>query len=250
MKAMLHTWLAVAVIAVGTELMAGTAITPTRQIALFNGRDLTGWTRWSREGPEAAQKTWSVADGVIKNTGVPSGYIQTQERYRDYTLTVQWRWSGPPSKTPKGEPRLRNSGALVHSQGVHIPDGYGWPKSLECQMAEGNAGDIWVIGGVETDQWRRTKAKAIADAAQADAEAKKKAETLRRVLKLRESSEKPAGEWNTYEIHCRGDTVTVFVNGVEQNRATRVSVQEGHICLQAEGAAVEFRNIKLEPLPR
>ena len=87
-------------------------------------------------------------------------------------------------------------------------------------------------------------------AAQGDAEAKKKAETLRRVLKLRESSEKPAGEWNTYEIHSRGDTVTVFVNGVEQNRATEVSVQEGHICLQAEGAAVEFRNIKLEPLLR
>lgn len=250
MKAMLHAWVALAAVANGTELMAAAAITPTRPTILFSGRDLTGWTRWSREGPEAAQKTWSVADGVIKNTGVPSGYIQTQDRYRDYKLTVQWRWAGPAPKTAKGEPRLRNSGVLVHSQGVHIPEGYGWPKSLECQMAEGNAGDIWVIGGVETDQWRETKKKAIADAARADAEAKKKAETLRRVLKGRESSEKPTGEWNTYEIHCRGDTVTVFVNGVEQNRATRVSVQEGHICLQAEGAAVEFRHIKVEPLPR
>lgn len=250
MKAMFHAWLAIAAVASGTELMAAAAITPTRSIALFNGRDLTGWTRWSREGPEAAQKTWSVADGVIKNTGVPSGYIQTQERYRDYKLTVQWRWSGPQPKTPKGEPRSRNSGVLVHSQGVHIPEGYGWPRSLECQLVEGNAGDIWVIGGVETDQWRQTKTKAIADAAGKDAETKKKAETLRRVLKLRESSEKPLGEWNTYEILCRGNTVTLFVNGVEQHRATGVSVQDGHICLQAEGAAVEFRNVKLEPLPR
>jgi hypothetical protein len=226
------------------------AISPTQRIELFNGRDLTGWKGWSREGDAAVPRTWKVENGVITCTGTPSGYLQTLARYRDYKLTVQWRWSGPAPTTAKGEPRLRNSGVLVHSQGVHLPAGYGWPQSLECQMAEGNAGDFWVIGGVETDQWRSTKARAVAEAANADDDARKKAATLRRVPKLKPSSEKPAGEWNTYEILCRGNTVTVIVNGVEQNRATNVSVQEGHICLQAEGAPVEFRHIVLEPLPR
>jgi hypothetical protein len=247
-----HSAAVVAVaLAVCTPLFSAGPVTPTKPIVLFNGRDFTGWTFYSREGPAAAAKTWKVEDGVIKSTGTPSGYIQTVGRYRDYKLTAQWRWTpGPPPKTARGEPRSRNSGVLVHSQGVHIPAEYGWPKSLECQLVEGNAGDIWVIGGVETTEWRQTKAKAVAAAAKADDATKKKADTLRRVPKFKESSEKPPGEWNTYEIVCRGDTITLTVNGVEQNRATRVSVQEGHICLQAEGAPVEFRNVKLEPLPR
>lgn len=232
-----------------SPLFAAEAITPTQPIELFNGRDLGGWKTYSREA-DAAAGTWKVEDGVIKCTGTPPGYIYTVGRYRDYRLTVQWRWAGPAPTTAKGEPRSRNSGVLVHSQGDHVPAGYGWPRSLECQLAEGNAGDFWVIGGVETEQWRATKAKAVAAASAGDEKARKQAATLRRVPKLKESSEKPAGEWNTYEIVCRADTVTVFVNGVEQNRATGVSVQEGHICLQSEGASVEFRHVRLEPLPR
>lgn len=233
-----------------SPLLAADAVTPMKPMELFNGRDLSGWNAYSREPGAAAAQTWKVEDGVIKSTGTPPGYIHTVGRYRDYKLTVQWRWAGPAPTTAKGEPRSRNSGVLVHSQGDHVPAGYGWPRSLECQLAEGNAGDFWVIGGVETDQWRTTKARAVAEAASGDEKAQKQASTLRRVLKLKASSEKPAGEWNTYEIVCRADTVTVTVNGVEQNRATGVSVQEGHICLQAEGAAVEFRNVKIEPLPR
>ena len=65
-----------------------------------------------------------------------------------------------------------------------------------------------------------------------------------------ESSEKAPGEWNTYDITCRGNAFTVRVNGVLQNEVEGASVSSGYIALQAEGKAIDFRNIWIEPLPK
>ena len=62
------------------------------------------------------------------------------------------------------------------------------------------------------------------------------------------SSEKPLGEWNTYEIFCRADTIEAFVNGVRQNYVEKLPAAAGAIAFQLEGFPVEFRNVWLEPL--
>jgi hypothetical protein len=219
------------------------AETPSKTIALFNGRDLDGWTPFSMDAGSPVDATWTLADGVIKCSGKPNGYLRTEGSYRDYRLTVEWRWAGPAPTDAKGKPRNRNSGVLLHVQGENKI----WPKSLEAQLMETNAGDFYVINGVETAELTEAKAKAIAAAGE-NPEALKAAQINRRTPKKQPSSEKPVGEWNRYEITCAKDTVTLTVNGVPQNRATAVSVREGAICLQSEGAAIEFRNVKLEPL--
>jgi len=66
--------------------------------------------------------------------------------------------------------------------------------------------------------------------------------------KFEPSSEKPAGEWNTLEITCSKDNLEILVNGVLQNKASRLSVSSGSICLQSEGGPMQFRNIYLEYL--
>lgn len=211
---------------------------------LFNGHDLAGWTTVVKTGETPDPGTWSVADGVIKCTGKPTGYIRTEKSYKNYRLTVDWRWTGPePAPGADGKPRLRNSGVLVHT----APSGAVWPKSFEAQLMQTNAGDIYAIEGTESAELLAAREKAVA-AAGSDADAVKRAQGLRRVPRHKDSSEKPTGEWNTYEITCAGDTLTLRVNGVEQNQATKLSVSEGHICLQSEGAAIEFRNVRLEPL--
>jgi Domain of Unknown Function (DUF1080) len=220
------------------------AVKPGATTVLFNGRDLTGWVPVAKDGPPPAG-TWQVADGVITCSGQPNGYIRTEGRYRDYRLTVEWRWvPGPVALDAQSRPRNRNSGVILHMQ---MPDAI-WPKSIEAQLMETNAGDFWVINGVETNEHAKLVAQAVA-AAGTDEKEIAKARGNRRTPKAAASSEKPPGEWNTYDIVCAGDTVTVRVNGVEQNRATGVTVREGHICLQSEGAPIEFRNVKLEPLP-
>jgi hypothetical protein len=62
------------------------------------------------------------------------------------------------------------------------------------------------------------------------------------------SNEKPAGQWNTYDIVCDGGAVKLTVNGPLQNEGTDANPSGGPICLQSEGSPIEFRNIYLEPL--
>ena len=63
-------------------------------------------------------------------------------------------------------------------------------------------------------------------------------------------NEKPVGEWNSYDIVCDGKTVTLFVNGLLQNKGTEANPWHGPICLQSEGSPIEFRNIYLGPIPK
>ncbi len=234
---------ALAALVSASLLASPEAVKPTSTTVLFNGHDLTGWVPVAKDGPPPAD-TWQVADGVIKCSGQPAGYLRTTGRYRDYRLTVEWRWTpGPAALDAQGRPRIRNSGVILHMQ---LPDAV-WPRSLEAQLMETNAGDFWVIDGVETNEHAKLVAQAVA-AAGADEKAITQARGNRRTPKAWPASEKSPGEWNTYDILCVGDVVTVRVNGVEQNRATGVTEQAGHICLQSEGALIEFRNVKLEPL--
>ncbi|MEA3226227.1 MAG: DUF1080 domain-containing protein, partial [Planctomycetota bacterium] len=63
------------------------------------------------------------------------------------------------------------------------------------------------------------------------------------------SNEKPVGRWNSYDIVCDGKNITLFVNGLLQNKGADANPSYGPICLQSEGSPIEFRNIYLEPIP-
>ena len=58
----------------------------------------------------------------------------------------------------------------------------------------------------------------------------------------------PAGQWNTFEITCRGSEMTLWVNGAVTNEWHDCEVKKGHVGLEAEGWRIEFRNVKLKPL--
>jgi hypothetical protein len=104
-----------------------------------------------------------------------------------------------------------------------------WPKSVEAQLESGNAGDFWNIDNV----------KMTPDASR----------TNGRNTKKTHGAERPIGEWNEYEITVDHGTIILRVNGEELNRAANVEEVAGKICLQSEGAEIQFRNIRLAPLP-
>jgi hypothetical protein len=191
---------------------------PEEKTMLWNGIDFAGWELYAREAGYDVTKTWSIENGVIRCEGKPAGYMRTEKDYADYLFHVEWRWP------EKGG----NNGVLVHMSGEDKV----WPKSLECQLYSGNAGDFWVIGGLE-----------IAEHAKGGTRVKG-----RRTLKLKDSSEKPIGQWNSYDIICKDDWIVVLVNGVLQNVGTKCSDKSGKICLQSEGTPIEYRNVYIEPL--
>jgi hypothetical protein len=50
------------------------------------------------------------------------------------------------------------------------------------------------------------------------------------------------------KVRCKGDTITVWVNGVLMNEGTGLSASKGAICLQSEGAEIHFRKVELVSL--
>jgi hypothetical protein len=60
--------------------------------------------------------------------------------------------------------------------------------------------------------------------------------------------QKPAGEWNEWRILARGDKVTFWCNGKPAWEATGITPAKGYIGLQAEGAPMEFRNLRLREI--
>jgi hypothetical protein len=65
---------------------------------------------------------------------------------------------------------------------------------------------------------------------------------------IREQRVKPAGEWSTYEITCRGKMVVLWVNGAITNVWNECEVPKGFIGLEGEGWKIEFRNLKMKAL--
>ena len=183
---------------------------------LFNGKDLSGWKLHVKGGADPTQ-TFKVEGGVILCTGKSIGYLRTEQDYKNYKLTVEWRLL-----------KSGNTGVLVH---MSLPDKV-WPRSIECQGMHGNQGDFFVIEGTEFKEHRKQKGR-----------------DGRRVRKRGPSNELPLGDWNVFEIICRGDTIRLYVNGRLMNKATKCNVNSGKIGLQSEGAPWECRRITIEPAP-
>lgn len=195
-------------------------ITPTEAVELFNGQDLAGWTFDSLDTDNIAA-IYTVDQGLIKVSGNPRGVLRTERSYRDYELELQWRWPANPG----------NSGLLVHCSKPRERNI--WPKSLEVQLQNGAAGDFWMIGEYVNVENREQRLR-----------------SGRNLPNLTDDSEKPLGQWNTMVVQMRGDTVRVYVNGDLVNHGWELSATSGAICLQSEGAPIEFRKVQIRPLPQ
>ena len=200
--------------------------------SLFNGKNLQGW---HVDAPALDKNSdlpspFIVRNGWLVSLGKPGGHLITDVEYQNYRLEVEYRFSAKPG----------NCGVLVHASKPRALYGM-FPKSIEVQMFHQNAGDFWCIVEDITvpdmekhrgpkEKWGITEGKA------------------RRITNLTDGSEKPVGQWNRMVVECVGDAIKVWVNGDLVNHATNCSVTKGAVCLQSEGAPIQYRNIRLTPL--
>lgn len=183
---------------------------------------LDGWECFLEDPDAKVSDVWSVEDGVLTCRGTPRGYLHSREDHTDFTLELEWRW--PPGAEPG------RGGVLIRQSGPHGI----WPKCLEAQINAGEAGDFWGLAGYsfEGDEKRREVLEH---------------DTLGTLTHLPRTKtvERPAGEWNRYEIIARGGEVILRINGEEVNRATGCPEDAGPICITSEGSPIEFRNLRL-----
>ncbi len=186
-------------------------------LALFDGKSFDGWTFHLADPAARLEDVWSVEDGTIVCRGEPVGYLRTEARFTNFELELEWRFD--PARGPG------NSGVLLRRVGEDKV----WPKSIEAQLQHSNAGDIWNIDSFPMEVVReRTDG--------------------RHTGRAQPCSEKPLGHWNRYRIRLDRDRLELEVNGVLQNTAAWCQEVPGEICLQSEGAWIQFRNIRLRPI--
>jgi len=235
-------------------------------VPLFNGKDLTGLYSWLRKSKyEDPLKVFTVENNLLRISGEDFGYIATRGEYQDYHLTVEYKWG---SRT-YGSKTVRNSGILLHALG---PDGNHspWMASIECQVAQGCAGDFIVIGGKYEDgavipvtitsetvlgpdgrtRWKKGGTKTVYSGkqfwwSQHDPEFQELIDTRGRF-----DVESPLGEWTRVECICNQDRITVVVNGAVVNECFDVFPSKGKILLESEGFEIYFRRFELRPLTR
>lgn len=184
-------------------------------------KDLSHWTFITKEGEAPAAPTWKLENGILSTSGDPTGYLRTKDTFKNYTLTLEWRWLPAADDTEK---KGGNSGLLVHCG--DIAEGKSWPPCIESQLEQNNAGDFWMIG----------------EKIEANGENKGG-----RWIRTADPKEKTLGEWNTMIVTCNKDTISIHVNGTLVNQGKNSTTTSGAIAFQSEGSPIEFRNIILTP---
>lgn len=187
---------------------------------LLTSPKFEGWEFVAVPTVDLASVATLSADGVLTLTGKPTGYFATRTSHENYRLHVEWRWTAQPG----------NGGILVHLNSG--PKDRAWPECFQIQTKHHAAGDLLPMAGA-------TFAEPLTSAPGAAPLVRAHQAT---------DSEKPAGEWNSADIICRGATIEVFINGVKQNFVTGVSITRGPIGFQFEGAPFALRNVSLTPL--
>ena len=251
---------------------------------LFNGKDLAGWETWLGKpnkaidvpglekndrgeytGPVGLDKDPKGVYTVVEVDGRPAvrisgevwGAVTTKEEFENYHFKVEQKWGTKKWPPRDAEKSPRHSGLLYHSVGRHGAGCTYWMRSFECQIQEHGCGDFWSVDGVLVDV---EAANRDPDNPRSDLVYKKGAPrilgTTRRVFK-ESDNERPAGEWNTIEIYCAGQTSAHVINGkvvlVLQGLRQRVDGKEtpltkGRLQLQSEGAEVFYRNMSIRPI--
>ncbi len=226
--------------------------TASSEAALWNGRDFSGFYTFlessGRKGDP--QLVFTINDGVIRVSGREYGYLATEREYSDYALRLDFKWGE--ATWPPRERNARDSGLLFHMQG---PDKV-WPRSIEFQIIEGGTGDVILIDRASMDFDPALLARFSEPNMRSDDGSRivrgrinweQRAPEWKDVLGFRAAPdlERPHGQWNTLDLHCRGDRFAYWVNGVKVVEGSGARPSKGRILLQSEGAEIHFRNITL-----
>ncbi len=196
-------------------------------ITLFSGTAEDMAANWVRRGTDQPA-AWRIADGAMV---VGGGDIATKQEFSDFQLHIEFRTPDMPNATGQGK---GNSGiGLLGRYEVQVLDSYGI-----AQPGKGDCGAVY-----------NTAAPLL-------------------------NACKPPMEWQTYDIVFRAPRlddnkaivekprVTVMQNGVViqnnviiegmtgiQSQREREPSRTGPIVLQDHGNKVEYRNIRITPLP-
>ena len=190
---------------------------------LFNGKNLNGWI-----DVNTSKETWKVKNGTLICSGKPIGVMRSDRQYENFILEVEWKHMEAGG----------NSGIFIWSEGTP-QENDPLTKAIEVQMLElqyATQKNV-TVDYVHGELFPTMGMKAIPDNPRG----------IR--SKSLEKRCKGKGEWNKYVVVCVDGTVKLSVNGKFVNGLRESERKKGYICLEAEGAEIHFRNMRVMELP-
>jgi len=181
------------------------------------GPELKGWTRGPipPTGPLDAVSQWKLDPKtktlLCEGTG-GHDWVRWDQELGDLIFHVEWRFT--PVEGKKGY----NSGIYVRNSA----DAAIWHQAQTGDAKGGYLfGDTLVQGATKRVNFSKD---------------------------VKDGRVKPAGEWNTYEITCKGKEIRLWVNGGQTLSWKECEVPKGYVGLEAERYRIEFRNVRVKPL--
>jgi hypothetical protein len=174
----------------------------------------TDLSGWEGGGSDAAQ-CWKVEDGLLLCTGQKGPWLRSCEQFDDFNLRLEYKLR------PGG-----NSGVYIRvpADGNHHGEGTG----IEIQVLDDAA-----------ERYTNLKPYQFTG-------------SLYAIVPADPRVARPAGQWNTMEINCRGMNYRVTHNGVDvissdENAAAELKQRlvKGYLGLQNHSEEVWYRNLRI-----
>lgn len=217
--------------------------------SIFNGKDMTGW-----KVPQGDNGHWKVVDGVIDYDAASEAKgnknLSTEASFGNFVLTIDWRLKktsglyAMPTILPDGSLKKDSNGKVITTPTPNADSGIFLRGTGKAQINiwcwPCGSGEMW---GYRNDQ--------------------KQPPEVRAACVPKTCADKPVGEWNTFVITAKGETVTVELNGktvIDKARLPGLPAS-GPIVLQHHGglntktgkhgpasSLIQFRNIYIKEL--
>ena len=188
-------------------------------------------------------ETWSWTNGMVHCTGAPTGVIRTEKVYNNFELVAQWRHlqSGG------------NSGIFVWATPESIKtltEGKGgpFPSGIEVQVLDHGYKEQYEKQHKKKPDWFTTDGDVFPVGSTTMKPFSPVAPDGKRSFPSKNLS-KGVGEWNHYYVRCINGEIRLWVNGEEVSGGNKIEPRSGYLCLESEGAPIDFKEIRIRELP-
>lgn len=185
--------------------------------------------------------TWTWKDGEVHCTGTPVGVTRSQKPVTNFELVAQWRHlkSGGNS----GIFVWASEEALTGLKPNALP-----PGGIEVQVLDHGYAEEYEKKNGKKPDWFTTNGDVFPVGTSKMTPFPPVAPDGRRSFP-RKNLSKGIGEWNHYYVRAVNGEVRLWVNGEEVSGGTNCEPRTGYLCLESEGAPVEFKNLRIRELP-
>lgn len=201
-------------------------------------RDLTGA---EFENVNGEPDTWTWKDGGVHCTGRPVGVIKTKQPVKNLEMSVEWR------HLTKGG----NSGVFLWAPASvleNLKPGALPPGGIEVQVLDHGYAEEYERSTGKKSDWFTTDGDVFPVGSSDMTPFPPVAPGGKRSFPTASHS-RGSPEWNHYYIRAIDGEVRLWVNGHEVSGGTECKPAEGFLCLESEGAPVEFRRLRIRHLP-